>query len=286
MAFFEEEQLAGMRIDRMVFHLVGPRPSDFVRLEAMDPGRFAAFFIDRIRSVNSGAEYLFSDASATRERLHRIAEDPSLFQEESEKLAEDFQHKHGGGTAAGAFLVFILSAGGSQFFALLKYDDETVLTYDVEEGDDGRKRVTLDALERTFVQNNNALQKSALIRLTDAGGDLTVFDRQNPQKVARYFEGFLDARRVHDDADLTEKLVQVIGTSRTWCRRRFNVVKATMPPSTWNEAGVSASTSLTRAPDQARVRANRALSGGSAAMMASARARSAALRYLRPPSAA
>jgi hypothetical protein len=34
-------------------------------------------------------------------------------------------------------------------------------------------------------------------------------DRRNPQKVARYFENFLDAVRVFEDAELTEKLVQV-----------------------------------------------------------------------------
>ena len=69
--------------------------------------------------------------------------------------------------------------------------------------------MNLEALERTFVQNNEALQKSALVRLTADGGELTVLDRRNPQKVARYFENFLDAARLHNDADLTEKLVKV-----------------------------------------------------------------------------
>lgn len=193
----------------MIFHLVGPRTEDFVRLEELHPGRFASFFLDRIRSIGGGAQYTFSDASAARERLIRISADKSLFQEESEKLAEDFQRLHGGTTAAGAFLLFILNTAEEQLFALLKYDDETVLTYDVEEGNAGRKRVTLDALERTFVQNRTALQKAALIRLTDTSGDLLVLDRQNPQKVARYFENFLDAIRIYEDAELTEKLVQV-----------------------------------------------------------------------------
>jgi hypothetical protein len=209
MTFFDEQQRENLRIEQMVFHLVGPAPENFVRLEAINPGRFADFFLARIKAVNAGAPYLFSDASATRTRLARIAADPGVFQEESERLAEDFQRTHGGSAAAGAFLVFRLDAAGEQAFALLKYDDETVLTYDVEEGRDGRKRVSLEALERTFVQNNEALQKSALVRLTEAGGELTVLDRRNQQKVARYFENFLDARRLHDNAELTEKLVQV-----------------------------------------------------------------------------
>ncbi|MBN9236899.1 MULTISPECIES: nucleoid-associated protein [Phyllobacteriaceae] len=209
MAFFEGDQVSALSIERMVFHLVGPRPEDMVWLEEINPGRFSDFFIDRIRSVNNGLPYVFSDASATRERLRRIATDSKHFQTESEKLAEDFQRLHGGSAAAGAFLLFQLAAAGAQFFALLKYDDEKVLTYELAEGRGGRKKVSLDALERTFVQNRDALQKSALVKLTEAGGELTVLDRRNQQNVARYFENFLDAVRQFDDAEATRKMVDV-----------------------------------------------------------------------------
>lgn len=228
MAFFEDEELAALEIERMVFHLVAPQEDAFVRLEEMDPGKFAPFFLERIQSVNNGRPYLFSDASATRERLARISADMECFQVESEKLAEDFQRKHGGSTAAGAFLVFVLKSGNGRAFALLKYDDEQVLAYEVEEGEHGRKRVSLDALERTFVQNRDALQKSALIRLTEDGGELIVLDRRNQQNIARYFEAFLDAIRVHDDAELTEKLVQV---TRDVLRKNKDMV----PPEIYRE---------------------------------------------------
>jgi hypothetical protein len=207
--FYDEEQVEDLAIEQMVFHLVGPRQEDFVRLEALQPGEFSDFFLERIRSINSGIPYEFSDASATRERLGRINADPTQFQIESERLASDFQRQHGGSAAAGAFLVFVLRSQGEQSFALLKYDDETVLSYELEEGEDGRQIVSLDAIERTFVQNRDALQKSALIRLNDGGGELRILDRQNQQKVARYFENFLDATRMYEDAALTEKLVKV-----------------------------------------------------------------------------
>lgn len=209
MAFFSEQELQALAIDRMVFHLVGPKPEDFVRLEEINPGRFASFFLDRIRSVNAGVPYKFSDASATRERLRRISLDGTKFQEESERLADDFQRAHIGSAVAGAVLLFTLSVGQERMFALLKYDDEEVLTYDVVDAGQGRKRVNLDALERTFVQNKEALQKSALIKLNDEGGELAVLDRRNQQKVARYFENFLDVIRIHENADLTAKLVDV-----------------------------------------------------------------------------
>lgn len=209
MTFFDDAELAALRIERLVFHLVGPTSEDFVRLEEIRPGKFAEFFLDRIRSVGGGAAYEFSDASATRERLARIAADASVFQEESELLAQDFQRRHGGSSAKGAFLIAVLATGDGQAFALLKYDDERVLSYELEDAEDGRKRVALDALERTLVQNREALQKAVLVRLRERGGDLLVLDRQNQQKVARFFEGFLDAVRLHDDAALTAKLVAV-----------------------------------------------------------------------------
>lgn len=221
--FFSDQQAAELQIEQMVFHLVGPEDGDFVRLEALDPGEFSDFFLERILSVNAGIPYEFSDASSTRERLGRIAEDESRFQIESERLAEDFQRQHGGSAAGGAFLVFSLRAQGEQSFALLKYDDETVLSYELEEGDDGRQIVSLDAIEKTFVQNRDALQKSALIRLADEGGELRILDRQNQQKVARYFENFLDCKRCFEDADLTARLVDVT-------RRVLRANKEIVPP--------------------------------------------------------
>jgi hypothetical protein len=209
MGFYEDAQLAALRIERMVFHLVGPKENDFVRLEEVHPGRFAEFFLGRIRAVNAGAEYRFSVPSTTRECLVRIDADPARFQEESEELASAFQRLHGGAAARGAFLIFVLRADRERTFALLKYDDETVLRYELREGAEGRKRVELEALERTFVQNPGALQKSALIRLTATAGDLVVMDRVMQPKVAQYFETFLSATRLFDDAELTHRLVQV-----------------------------------------------------------------------------
>jgi hypothetical protein len=41
--FFEDDQASALSIERMVFHLVGPRPEDMVWLEEINPGRFSDF---------------------------------------------------------------------------------------------------------------------------------------------------------------------------------------------------------------------------------------------------
>lgn len=207
MAFFTEDQMRVMSIRRMVFHIVGPKRESLVLLPEFTPGKFEQFFLDRIKSVNFGHSYIFSPISQTRARLKQILDDERKFLAESEKLAEHFNDHHRSAAAWGAFLVFILDIGGATYFALLKHDDEKVLAYSVKVDEQGQRTVDLDALERTFVQNKNALQKAALIRVDDAGGILSVLDRKNQQQVARYFESFLDAKREFDDADLTLKLV-------------------------------------------------------------------------------
>lgn len=199
-------ELEMLKIERMVFHIVGPRDEHFQRLEEINPGGFANFFLDRIRSASRGNSYRFSDVSGTRERLLRILINPRLFQPESEALAEDFQAAHGGQTAPGAFLLFLLTCGPRRVFALMKYDDDTVLTYELEEASAGRKRAKLADLSRNFVKSPDALQKAALVTLDPEPGFLTVLDHRNQNKIARYFENFLGARREFKDADLTKRI--------------------------------------------------------------------------------
>lgn len=208
MSLLDDVELQSLTIERMVFHIVGPRPSNFQKLEEINPGGFSEFFLDRIRSARHGNSYKFSDAASTKERLLRILINGKKFQEESEALAEDFQRAHGGSTAPGAFLVFLLSCGDRRVFALLKYDDEAVLTYELEDADEGRKKATLESLQRNFVRNPDALQKAALITLDPEPGHLSVLDRRNQSKVARYFETFLDAKREFTDDELTRRLFQ------------------------------------------------------------------------------
>ena len=207
MAVLDDTELAILKIERMVFHIVGPRPEHFQRLVEISPGEFEDFFADRIRSASRGNSYLFSDKAQTQSRLLSILMNTARFQEESEKLAEDFQRAHGGQTAPGAFMVFLLRCGARRAFALMKYDDNTVLTYQLEDAAAGRKKAKLESLQRNFVKDPSALQKAALITLDPEPGVLNVMDRRNGAEVARYFELFLGAKREFDHCELTKRIV-------------------------------------------------------------------------------
>lgn len=212
MPCLSDEDLDGLQIEQSVFHIVGPGSEHFQLLEAFDAGQFASFFLGRIRSVNGGNRYCFLDDAPVRAQLGRIDADVAAFQEESERLATAFNEAHGGATAVGAFLVFTLACPTGRVFALLKFEDEKVLSYGLKEGRSGKPAPTFDEIKRTFVQNRKALQKAALIRLDDTEDVVFVVDRQNPQRPAAYFERFLHIRRLRSEEELTQKLVEITCT--------------------------------------------------------------------------
>jgi hypothetical protein len=209
MSFLNDTDVASLAIEQSVFHIVGPGDEHFQLLEAFDAGPYASFFLDRVRSVHSGNRYEFLPDSAVRAQLARISKDGMRFQEESEKLATAFNAAHGGSTAVGAFLIFELACQSGRLFALLKFEDEKVLSYDFVKGKSGKPHPTFGAIERTFVQNRNALQKAALVRLGQSADEICLVDRQNPVRPAAYFEQFLLVRRQRTEEQLTETIVNM-----------------------------------------------------------------------------
>jgi len=209
--FLTEEELAGLGIEQSVFHIVGPSKQDhFKLLSAFDATDHVDFFLGRIRSIHSGNRYRFLADAPVRAQLGRIDANAASFQEESEKLAIAFNEEHGGATAIGAFLLFSLHCPTGRLFALLKFEDEKVLSYDFKDGPGGKPAPTFDEIKRTFVQNRNALQKAALIRLSEQGDTVFVMDRQNPARPAAYFERFLHVQRLRTEAELTTAAITLM----------------------------------------------------------------------------
>jgi hypothetical protein len=209
MAFLTGDELDSLVIEQSVFHIVGPGKEHFQLLEAFDASPHASFFMGRIKTVVNGNRYTFLPDAAVRTQLARIESNKAAFQEESEKLAMAFDEGHRGSSAIGAFLVFTLRCVTGQLFALIKFEDEKVLSYAFAAGRSGKPMPTFDEIKRTFVQNRNALQKAALVRLGRDADDVCVVDRQNPQRPAAYFEQFLGVRRSRTEGELTKKLIDV-----------------------------------------------------------------------------
>ncbi|MBB2191961.1 hypothetical protein HLH34_18680 [Gluconacetobacter azotocaptans] len=195
-------------IERMIFHVVGPDDSNLVLLEEIEPGAHLDFFVDRIRTASKGIMLDFVAASPVLASLLKIEEDAACFVSETKNLATLFNTMHSGAASVGVFLMFVLNVAGERLYAIIKYDHEEVLSYTIEEEDDIR-RALIAALTSTFVRSPEALQKAAIIRLTEAGGELSVRDRVAPSKITRYFLGFLGARRRFQADQLTSTLSDI-----------------------------------------------------------------------------
>ncbi|GAB0118750.1 hypothetical protein [Acidisoma sp. 7E03] len=204
----ESHHLNDIVIERMIFHVVGPDDTNLVLLEEIEPGEHAEFFVDRIRAASNGVMFDFVAASPVLASLLRVEEDAARFVSETKDLATLFNTLHSGAASVGVFLVFVLNVAGERLYAIIKYDHEEVLSYTIEEKDDVR-RALIAALTSTFVRSPDALQKSAIIRLTGAGGELSVRDRVAPSKITRYFSGFLGARRRFQPDQLTTTLAEI-----------------------------------------------------------------------------
>lgn len=223
MAFLTDEELASLRLDRMIFHVVGKTLDDPVILEEIAPLQEAEFFLERVKSAAGGNLFTFREGSETEQRLRSIRNNPALFREVSAALARDFHGRHKSQMSDGALFLFDLSAGqNTRFFAIIKYDNEDVVRYTLEAIGD-RQRVLLERFEQSFVKKREAMQKVALVRLKDVGGDIAVYDRSNRFHISDYFEGFLRARRVNEAARNTEKLVEAF-------KKTFTEQKAALSP--------------------------------------------------------
>lgn len=205
MAFLSDMEREDLRIDRMIFHLVGPDLEEPVLLAEFDPPIFTEFFLGRIKSALGGNAYLFRDGSATMATLRGIAADPAQFAGASEALARSFQHEHRRTSIDGVFFLFLLSTTNDQkLFALVKYDNDQVLKYDIADRD-GQRRAILQEFRDAFSTKRESLQKIALVRLGQEEGEMMVKDRSRPDGISEYFEKFLSVRRAGTPADFTKK---------------------------------------------------------------------------------
>ncbi|WP_294015469.1 nucleoid-associated protein [Sphingomonas sp.] len=209
MPFLTDAERDDLRIDRMIFHVVGPDLDDPVLLAEFDPPIFTEFFLGRVKSALGGNAYRFRPDSPTMATLREIGGDDAAFVGGSERLAAAFQHEHRKNSIDGVFFLFLLSTGEDRrLFALVKYDNDQVLKYDIADRD-GQRRAILEEFRQTFSTKRESLQKIALVRLGDEDGELMVRDRSRPDGISEYFEKFLRVRRAATPAEFTKKAERI-----------------------------------------------------------------------------
>lgn len=210
MSFLSDEEKDALTIKRMIFHVVGKKLDEPILLNEINPPQHQDFFLDRVKSSLRGNLFAFREHSPTEALLRGIA-DGGDFTDETRKLALDFQSRHKTAMSMGVFFIFEMTAGeGVTIYALVKYDNEDVVRYVIDEMD-AAAVPKLERFQESFVRKPEAMQKIALVRLDEAaGGRIMVRDRSNVAHISDYFEGFLRARRVNAPVDMSEKLANAL----------------------------------------------------------------------------
>lgn len=201
MGFFTDAELSSLRIESMILHVVRDGPFEPQRARVVE---HSDFFLDRIRDTDAPAIFEFDQSSATKAVLERMASGGETFELGAQALSRDFARLHGKSSKPGAFFVFELrsSEPNDRLFGLIKYDYQQVI--EQSSGEDGD---LLRLILQAFVAQKRAVQKSAIVRVTDgvANPFISATDRIMPGlDIAEYFAQFLHVKRNRSDEELTK----------------------------------------------------------------------------------
>lgn len=208
MGFFTDEELGSLRIKNMILHVVGG--SSFTAAKARKV-EHEKFFIAKIIDTAVDAVFSFEARSSTKARLQDIASGKNTFEPAAQALALSFNNKHVGSSSDGALFIFEMTVKDPKvrIYSLIKYDYREAL-----QQDPNNPAGTLLRIINAFIDDNRAVQKTALIRVVGGTAEDEVSARDRVKRAAPelsdYFQDFLGVTREVDDEELSRKALEVV----------------------------------------------------------------------------
>jgi len=204
---------ASFEIEYFIFHIINhdqKTPTYLENVTLNDPQK--EFFKDRFSDVSEGIQHLFLDKenSVFFKSCKTMLEDPGKnFLSESKSLASSFQNIHFGNTLPGAFIIAIVKINSDRrLIFILKIDHKKVFGYQIKDA-----KAILNEVTNAFVEDNNAIQKSALIDVTDHySWDVLAKDRSGSAEkpLTDFFSNFLNVTEKESPSTLTKQVVKTI----------------------------------------------------------------------------
>lgn len=212
MGLLEQAELDLLRIDRIIFHVVGPEDEDLILMDEVDLRHVLGFFLERIRETNIGNRFkLIGPQQGVWPSLSAMDAEPKNFVTVSKQLAESFNNAHKSvASKRGAFIVAQLSGLDTPVFGLIKFDDLKVLRFRQEKTPEGAVKAIVSEINNTFQEDKKAMQKSALVVLSGEEATAAVFDRANRADATAYFRTFLGVQRMYSPEDATKRFTRAI----------------------------------------------------------------------------
>lgn len=192
------------------------------------------FFKDRLIAVAQGIRYIFPDKanSPTYNYCKEIIDDSTKFLKLSKKITALFKQHHKGNTTDGVFIVALVKIQNNpSFIFLLKIDNRLVYQYKIN-----NDRATLRKITDTFVEDAKAIQKMALISLSDAyTWEALAFER-NSDSIKQYFKAFLGVSEKDDIFELTKKS---FGAATRWANQHSELLNETDVASNYRQRAIN-----------------------------------------------
>lgn len=219
-----------IQIHRLIFHILiqGEDAPRFLE-EATLSDSVKDFFRQRVQDACEGTQFMFVDEEDGQPKLvertvqRMLADEDNYFEIGSKILATAFLQKHNKSTSDGLFLITNLSlvrnGSTTNLIALMKFDHSRVLQFYTQ----GTTAV-LKEIQNTFVEDKNAMQKTAVIDVGNVyGWDVTAKERRTREGVADYFREFLGVQVRNNAFILTKKAIKSV---KDWFKHSLDTDRA------------------------------------------------------------
>lgn len=207
-----------IKIEKLIFHIilkdqVAPIFLDKVIINENQQ----KFFKARLSDAAQGRQHVFVADSLLRQKAVEILNaDDSNFVRISKDIANQFRLAHTTkNTSDGVFIISVASIGARKLLFLVKLDHKTIFQYRLQ-----GTQALLEEVKNTFSEDKSAIQKVALIDISDhVVWDVLTTDRRasgSNNYITNYFRNFLGVNPRETDLDLTKKVLNV---ARKWAAK-------------------------------------------------------------------
>lgn len=229
-----DTQRESLEIVEFIFHIIQPDADGNQEVVFLDEVQLQSkqktFFLDRLRDVAEGTQYVFKpDSVHLKEKCEQLVEQSGRFTELSRHITSDFAERHKGQMAAGVFVVatvkYLAAANDwKKLVFLVKMDKRPSFSYSYKELE-GKRVAVVEEIENSLNETKSAIQKCALIDVSDRfAWDVLAFDRTKRIGLSDYFRGFLGVTERQQDSVLTRS---AHGAVRQWAKK---LPKDDLPP--------------------------------------------------------
>jgi len=200
-------------IERFIFHIIiQSEPAPIFLDEVILDDSQINFFKKRFAEISEGIQHIFKSKPETDfvKYCHELIDNPEKdFIRISKILSAAFKREHLKSTVDGVFITALVTVERTRkLLFLLKLDNRKVYQYKLH-----RNKALLKEIKDTFVEDKKAIQKSALVDISDYYSWDVLAKERTPganRGIREYFAKFLDVVEKDTPSKLTERAVSTI----------------------------------------------------------------------------